>query len=157
VVQLVRHAAVPLHTYGAHEGFAPGAPRGRSVHVPTIPGASHTSQPLAQAVLQQTPSTQLLLAQSEPAVHTWPFFRLQIPFGSHVFAPVHVSLSSAFRTVVHAPVPPAHVWHVWHVWLHADWQHTPSTQLPVAHSRQPGTRQSAARLHIWPAARCIWH
>jgi hypothetical protein len=37
-------------------------------------------------------------------------------------------------------------------------QHTPSTQLPFAHSRQPGRRQStpAAVLQVPPCAFCGW-
>ncbi len=57
VPQLSGHAGeTPLHTNGAHAGFAPAAPAARTVHVPAV--ALHTSQPPAQTVLQQYPSTQ---------------------------------------------------------------------------------------------------
>ena len=58
-------AVAPVHTYGEQEGL-PGPVT--FVHVPVV----HTSQPPAQAVLQQTPSTQLPLTHSAPAAQPDP-------------------------------------------------------------------------------------
>jgi hypothetical protein len=61
-VQLVGHEAdEPLQTYAPHEGL-PGLPVATGVHVPTLPVRLQASQAPLQAVLQQTPSTQLPLA-----------------------------------------------------------------------------------------------
>jgi hypothetical protein len=44
--------------------------------------------------------------------------------------------------------------HAWQRPLHAVSQQTPSTQLPLVHSRQPAALQSVARLQVAPCAFC---
>jgi hypothetical protein len=56
-----------------------------------------------QALVQHR-SSQTALAHWVVVVHPWPLFNLQAPVASHVFMPVHVSGSSAFATVTHAPL-----------------------------------------------------
>jgi hypothetical protein len=88
--------------------------------------------------LQQTPSTQYVLAHSVPSVHPCAIFFLQAPLASQVLAPVQLSGSSPLRTVVHVP---GVALQVWHVWLHAVSQQYESAQLRVAQS--PGSVQLA--------------
>ena len=51
-------AAVPSQRYGLHDG-APALPAPMTLQVPTFPMRLQASQAPSQAVLQQTPSTQL--------------------------------------------------------------------------------------------------
>jgi hypothetical protein len=52
---------VPSHTRWFEHAGAPGVPSDTGVHVPREPGRLQTSQEPAQALLQQTPSTQTLV------------------------------------------------------------------------------------------------
>ena len=54
---------------------------------------------------------------------------------------------------------PRAVEQTWHAPPQAESQHTPSTQLPVEHSRHDALRQSApaAALQVEPWAFCAWH
>jgi hypothetical protein len=103
LAQLDGHAAwVPSQTNGEQLGFAPAEPTATIVQVPGV--ALQTSQPLAHAVLQHSPSAQRPLAQVEaPPLHDWPFLSLQAPLASQVLAPVQLSRSSALVTVVQVP------------------------------------------------------
>jgi hypothetical protein len=55
------------------EAVRGGMPEGRNVHVPIESDALHVLQDSLQALLQQRPSTQKLLAQSPSQVQAWPF------------------------------------------------------------------------------------
>jgi hypothetical protein len=117
------------HRYGEHDGLAPGFPLPTAAQAPV----EQLSHPPAQALLQQRPSTQNVVAHWVPAVQVWPFFDLHAPAESQVLFPVQVSPSSMPVTDVHVPgVPPQ----VWQAALHADAQQNPSTQLLLAHTRQ---------------------
>ena len=73
---------------------------------------------------------------------------------------VHSASGSVFAvTAAQVPfVPPVFAAvHAWHVALHAVLQHTPSTQLPLAHAPHPATLQSLVRLHAAPCAFCDAH
>jgi hypothetical protein len=52
-----------------------------ALHVPGLPGRLHASQVLHEPLLQQTPSTQLLVVHSLPRPHDAPgdFFSRQMP------------------------------------------------------------------------------
>ena len=65
----------PLHVAGAHM-----VPRGTGLQKPTLPARAHEWQVVPQAVSQQTPSAQKLVAQSPGTMHGWPWARLpQLP------------------------------------------------------------------------------
>ena len=88
--------------------------RGAPLTLPQVPAAAppvmppqYSHDPL-QAVLQQTPSAQLLETHCVPAVQVWPFFFLQVPDASQVLAPVQLSASSALFTAVQVPPVPLH-------------------------------------------------
>jgi hypothetical protein len=80
-------------------------------------------------------------AHVEAAAHVWPFFFLHAPAASQVFAPVHVSRSSALVTLTHAPPPGVQVLQVP--------PHAPEQQMP---SSQTPERQSAGLPQVPPAA-----
>ena len=74
-MQVAGQAALPSQTYGAHAGFCPALPAGRIVQVPFALApieAAHTSQPPAQALSQQYPSTQRPVAQTASNPHAAP-------------------------------------------------------------------------------------
>jgi hypothetical protein len=158
LAQVVGHAAeAPLHTYGAQAGV-PALPEGVAVHVPTLPGRLQASQAPAQAVSQQTPSTQLPNSHSllPPQVALGAFFSshcplplqkwpsahwasLEQPPGQDAETPSHTAgaqeglPASPAATGRQRPSLPA--------WLQASHgppqapsQHTPSTQWLLAHS-----------------------
>jgi hypothetical protein len=110
--------------------------------------ATHAPVPVAHvmhvaglhALMQQTPSSQTPLRQSEGLAHVPPGCALQMPVASQLLPEVHVSGSGPFVTATHAPVPATHVMHVP---AQAPAQHTPSSQTPPA--------QSEATLHGAPA------
>lgn len=98
----------PSHTYGEQVGLP--APE-MFVHVPSVPGLAHELHGPEQDELQQTPSTQRLLAHCDASVHGSPSisFEVHAPFaqvftphdvvppGTQVPAPLQVS---ALSTVV---------------------------------------------------------
>jgi len=139
-VQLPGHCPfTPSHTNPPHEGFAPVAPFARTLHVPV---ASHTSHPPLHGALQQTPSAQLPERHEDEREQACPWRSLQAPCPLHVLVTAQVLGSSAFVTVVHAPVVGAHVLHVP---PHAVAQQNVSSQTPE--------RQSSFVTHVTPAAR----
>ena len=141
-MQLVGHAAEPLHRYGEQDGFAPADPTETRVQVPGI--AVQTSQPPEQAVLQQRPSEHSPLAQvAAPPEHDCPFLSLHAPVASQVLVPVHCGLSSAFLMAVQVPSAPDWL-QLKHAVMQLVSQQFPSTQLPVRHW--------AAAVHAVPLA-----
>jgi hypothetical protein len=88
---------------------------------------------MAGALTAQRLPLQFAEAQSFPIEHACPFANLHAPVASHVFAPLQVApvVSSALVTVMpHVPSEPQ-----FRHWGQLDWvQHTPSRQLPKAHS-----------------------
>jgi hypothetical protein len=100
-------------------------------HVPADPVILQNWHDPVHAELQHTPSAQIVLRHSEPAVHDWPVFFLQAPIASQLcVAPPQLS-SSALVTATHVPPPPVHAWHVPHTLAV---QQRPSTHDPDAHS-----------------------
>jgi hypothetical protein len=81
-----------------------------------------------QVVLQQWPSTQLLLAHWPGPVHVCPSLSRHVPAPLQVFLPVQVSASSALVTEEQVPVA-----QVWQVPVQAELQHRPSTHRPEEH------------------------
>lgn len=98
-----------------------------------VPGLDplQASQAPLQAVLQHTPSMQLLLWHSLAALHVCPVFFLHDPEASQLLVPLQLSLSSALVILTQVPPPPVQAWHAPHEALP---QHMPSTQAPLAHS-----------------------
>jgi hypothetical protein len=79
--------------------------KGISVQVPTLPARLQASQVPAQAVLQQTPSTQLPLAHSPLRVHAAPLPNsAQAPEPLHVVMPGH-SLAGSVAAGMGAQTP----------------------------------------------------
>ena len=68
---LGQFAEDPLQTYGAHDGL-PALPVAIGLQVPTFPATLQASHESPQAVLQQTPSTQLPLSHSLAAEQVAP-------------------------------------------------------------------------------------
>jgi hypothetical protein len=86
-----------------------------------------------QAVLQQTPSTQLPLRHWLPCEHAWPVVSTQAPAPLQVLVPVQLGASGwPDGTLVQVPRLPGTL-HAWQVPLQPELQQTPSTQLPLAH------------------------
>jgi hypothetical protein len=123
-----------------HEGATPGAPSARFVQSPGV--ASQTSQPPAQALLQQYPLTQKPLAHVEASVQVRPFLLLHWPNTSQVLVPVQESRSSALMIAPQAPGFPA-VSQAWHGPQEMLSQQTPSTQNAV--SQAEGQKQALPR------------
>lgn len=98
--------------------------------VPGEPPLQNSHDPL-HAVLQHTPSTQLLLTHCDPAEQVWPVFFLQVPVTSQLLVPVQLSGSSAL--VIATQVPPAPV-QAWHAAQDVDPQQNPSMQAALVHS-----------------------
>ena len=152
-------AAAPSHKYGAQAGF-PAVPALSGVQTPAAPGRLHASHAPLHAVLQQTPSTQLAALHWLPAVQAAPsvFFGTQRPpaqklvetqpesclhlAGQLADAPSQTygaqlgSPGAAATTLLQVPTVPARL-HRLQAPAHAVLQHTPSTQLPAAHSLAP--------------------
>jgi hypothetical protein len=118
--------------------------------------ATHAPVPATQVMQvpehgppQQMPSSQTPDRQPPPFAHGPPNLALHAPAALQVFAPVHVSGSSALMTATHAPVPTAHVLQVPE---QAPEQHTPSSQAPLEQvAAPPGHGLPALTLHA-PAA-----
>ena len=112
-------------------------------HVPFEPepffAVVHAWQVPAHAVLQHTPSTQLLLVHSPLIEHAVPFENSAHEVDPlHEAAPAH-SLSGSVPTamlphVPFAPEPFFAVVHAWQVAVQAVLQHTPSTHWLLVHS-----------------------
>lgn len=83
-----------------------------ATHVPTLPTTSQAWHCPLHAELQQTPSTQLLLAHSLPAAHAVPLVFAQCP--------------TEPATLHERPVP-----------VHAASQHTPLAQKPLVQAFAP--------------------
>jgi hypothetical protein len=66
-------------------------------------------------------------------VHVTPFVFLQTPRPSHALGAVHDPSACPAATFVQVPTLPARL-QASHAPVHADWQHTPSTHWPDAHS-----------------------
>jgi hypothetical protein len=125
--------------------------------------AAHTSHGWSHAALQQKPSAAAPLAHVVAVVAACPFLSAQAPAPLQVFVAPHSARGSvAMVDGLHVPLTPPGAWsaaaHAAQVAHVAVPQHTPSTQLPVAHSRQLATLQSApaARLHEPPCVFCGW-
>lgn len=145
----------PEQAKGAHAG-SPCLPEDRRVHFPALPATLQTSQGPAQAVSQQTPSTQLPDWHSAPATQAVPRTPLgthppdsqkesdaqaacvEQPLGHRADAPVHVygaqaglpALPGASR--VHLPRDAGRL-QTSQGSVHDRSQQTPSTQKPLAH------------------------
>jgi hypothetical protein len=124
------------------------------VQVPAL--LAHDLHVVVQPLSQQRPSTQYPDEHSLACRQVWPLSFLHAPAPSQELVPVHVgellaSSTSLATFVVHAPVAFAHDLHVV---VHAFWQQVPSTQKPLAHTRQLATLQSAfaATLQARPEA-----
>jgi hypothetical protein len=124
----------PLHTLLPTQLGASCWPEGVLAHVPTLPATLHAWQVPVQAVSQQTPSTQCPLAHWLPTVQATASAARQLPAPLHTLVPVHEG-GSCWKAGVarHVPTLPAML-QAWQVPAHALLQHTPSTQLPLAHS-----------------------
>jgi hypothetical protein len=121
----------PEHAYGAQDGV-PSLPAVTLVHRPMFPGRLHALQGPAQAVLQHTPSTQLLDTHWLPAEQAWPSSSLHAPDPSHELVPVQLFGSLALVIVVQLPTEePSQRWQVPQL---EELQQTPSTQLAVLQS-----------------------
>jgi hypothetical protein len=141
---------------------------GVAVQVPGLPGRLHASQVPPQAPLQQTPSTQLPEAQVRPAVQAVPSGVLAVQAPPAQWLPVLQSASVLQGLAQEAPPPqrarphslegslragtrlqvpalPGRL-HARQVPVHAPSQHTPSTQLPEAHSAAPAQDSPSPRL-----------
>jgi hypothetical protein len=131
------HACAPVHA-------ASVLPEGTLVQVPMLPATLHAWQVPAQALLQQTPSTQLPLAHWLELVHVCPLIERQWPAPSQVCEPEHTGLVSLpfSGMLVQVPTVPGRA-HDWQAPVQGASQQTLSTQLPLAHW--------AGELHAWPA------
>jgi hypothetical protein len=81
--------------------------------------------------LQHTPSAQNPDAHSFPDAQSSPAASLHSPLASHVFAPVQLSGSAAFKIGAHAPVALEQALHVPHA---SAMQQAPSTHDTPSHS-----------------------
>jgi hypothetical protein len=79
---------------------------------------------------------QVPLAHCVPSEHGWPVAARQFPLPSQASVVVQLAAGSSVPAVsiVQVPVLPT-TSHARHAPTHAESQHTPSTQLPLAHSR----------------------
>jgi hypothetical protein len=118
-----RHEPVALHVL-APEHVSASSAFVTAVHAPDV---LHVWQTPLHAAEQQF-SSQIPLAHWAAAVQACPALNVQTPVALQVFVPVHVLGSSAFVTLLHAPVGS----HVWQLPLHAAEQHL-SSQMPLAH------------------------
>ena len=135
------HAPEPLQTAEPEHSLSGSVPFAMFPHVPSEPlpffaalQARHT--PL-QAVLQQTPSTQLPLVQVAPVMQAVPSGFAHEPDPLHVDEPAH-SLSGSVPLamlphVPSAPLPFFAAVHAWQRLAQVVLQHTPSTQWTLAH------------------------
>jgi hypothetical protein len=168
-----------------HAGrFVPWGLPATGVHAPTLPATSHASHWPVHASLQQTPSTQNPLTQAPFVPHASPGVSVpwhtppvqnapgaqpvvavhaagqlsDVPvhvYGEHVGLPVYPAGATPQVPSAGAPTACAQTSHEPE---QGESQHTPSTQLPVEHSRHLPRRQSApaAVLHVPPWAFCAW-
>lgn len=151
-LQLVGHAAAPLHTYGAQLG-TPAVPAATGPQIPGRPGRSQRSHAPVQALSQHTPSTHSPPSHWVDAVQAEPFGRSgahapsvqlapgaqsvfevqlvrQAPFGPQRYTP---HAGSAERSGADSQVPALGPLQVRHGPLHAESQQVPSTQFAVRH------------------------
>ncbi len=131
------HVPLAVHTLPDEDGQESGSalPAATAAQVP-LPFRLHAEQVPQLAELQQTPSTQLPLAQlvAVAGVHA-------VPLGSlHALVAVHTlpdedgqESGSALPAATAEQVPLPFKLHAWHVPQLAELQQTPSTQLPLAH------------------------
>lgn len=122
VVQLVRHAVSP-HAYGAH---------GTSLVAGQVPIPSQVAGRVAVPFIHAAARHDVVLGGYTQAVRLVP---LQLP-PHDVPAPVHAARIPRGTPVaaVHVPTLPSRL-HASHCPLQPVLQHTPSTQLPLLHSR----------------------
>jgi len=126
-----RQLPFPSHWFGDAQVPVSVWPLGTFEQVPTEPPTLHAWQVPVHVVLQQTPSTQLPLTQSElPPGQFCPLIFLQAPIPSHALLPLQLGLLSVRPLAMFEQVPslPAML-HAWHVPVHAEVQQTPSTQV----------------------------
>ncbi len=126
------------HTCEPAHSLSGSVPLVIAAHVPFAPpvfAAEHAWHVVEHAELQQNPSTQNPLPHSAFCVHAPPIpIDPQAPAPLQVVAPRHsFAGSEPFAMLEHVPMEPA-LLHAWQVPLHTVLQHTPSTQLPLAHS-----------------------
>ena len=100
-----RQAPLPsqrfLQESSLHLPLGSGAPAATLVQVPCMPGIAQDLQMPVQALLQQTPSTQLPLEQSAPLPHLPPFSRLPQEPALQTVPPAHwVSLPQVPRQLL---------------------------------------------------------
>jgi hypothetical protein len=141
---------------------------GVAEQVPALPGRLHASHVPPQALLQHTPSTQLPDAQVRPAVQAVPFGVLAVHTPPAQWLPLLQSASALHGLAQEAPPPqkarphslagsvcagtrlqvpalPGRL-HARQVPVQPPSQHTPSTQLPEAHSAAAAQDSPSPRL-----------
>jgi hypothetical protein len=132
-----RHSPLPSHACPPllHVPWSK-APKGTLLQVPWLPLMLHDWQVPLQAVLQQTPSTQKPVRHCDEALHVEPLLSRHVPAPLHAPLPVHALAGKVScmpnGMFVQVPREPETA-HDWQVGVHALPQHTPSTQLPLAH------------------------
>ncbi len=162
---------MPVHTYGPQEGL-PELPVGMGEQMPTLPVRLQASHAPLQAESQHTPSTHWLPRHCSARVQEAPALRrgTQVPFWHQEFESHPAEFSQRVGQVLWPPlqtygpqdgspaVPtgvgtqepalPARL-HTSQALEQEDWQHTPSTQKPLAHSR--------LATQAVPRGRAAWH
>ncbi len=119
-------------------------PEGAGAQVPSADEPSapvHTSQGALHEALQQTPSAAYPLAQALAEEDFWPVFRPHVPEPLQVEVLAQSPCGSVPTSDgLQEPLTPPLAWraaeHASHAGHFALPQHTPSTQLSLAHSRQ---------------------
>jgi hypothetical protein len=132
---LLSHTPLPTQ---APAGLVSCRPAAMLAHAPTLPGRLHAVHGPAQALLQQTPSTQSPLAHSVAFAHPCPSALLvQWPLPSHTPLPSQApaGLLSGWPAAMGVQVParPGRS-HARHGALQGLLQQTPSAQNPLAQS-----------------------
>ena len=123
-----RQAPEPLQTLLPTQVGESCWPVGVLTQVPTLPETPHDWHDPVQAVLQQTPSTQLPLAHWLPSAQAMPSPSRQLPVPLHTFDPRQLGVSCWKAGVLtQEPTLPATL-HDWQTPLQGPLQQTPSTQ-----------------------------
>jgi hypothetical protein len=146
---------VPAPSQSAPAGQVSCWPAATGEHVPTEPALLHVWQSPLHALSQQTPSTQLPLWHSDPAMHAVPFGASQAPRLPH--SVVHSLSGSVFVAMfAHEPLTPPvfAALHALHAPVQVVEQQTPSRQNVLPHSAStvqaaptPSWVQALAPLH----------
>jgi hypothetical protein len=136
------HSPLPSQATSAPVHVPSSWPEGTLEQMPTFPATLQAWHGVLQAVLQQTPSTQLSVTQSAEAAQLWPLIFLQTPKPSQALLAVE-QRPSLFPAGTGEQVPLPERLHAWQSGHIAVAQQTPSTQLPLIHW--------PALVHAWPS------